>query len=79
MRRPFAAGRVRLGDMETPLRCRMGGAIVSGEVFGIIGWIVFAGLLAAHVYAGYRIVKDGDGELLARGRLERRKRNRRVP
>jgi hypothetical protein len=52
---------------------------VSGEVFGIIGWLVFAGLLAAHVYAGYRIVKDGDGELLARGRLERRKRNRRVP
>jgi hypothetical protein len=57
----------------------MGGAIVSGEVFGIIGWLVFAGLLTAHVYAGYRIVKDGDGELLARGRLERRKRNRRVP
>jgi hypothetical protein len=52
---------------------------MGGEVFAVIGWIVFAGLLAAHVYGAYRIVKDGDGELLARGRLERRKRNRRVP
>jgi hypothetical protein len=56
-----------------------GGAIVSGEVFGIIGWIVFAGLLAAHVYGAYRIVKDGDGELLAWGRLERRRKHRRMP
>jgi hypothetical protein len=50
-----------------------------GELFAVIGWIVFAGLLAAHVYGAYRIVKDGDAELLALGRLERRRKNRRVP
>jgi hypothetical protein len=50
-----------------------------GELFAVIGWIVFAGLLAAHVYGAYRIVKDGDGELLAWGRLERRRKHRRMP
>jgi hypothetical protein len=54
-------------------------ATMGGELFHVIGWLVFAGLLAAHGYAAYRIVKDGDGELLALGRLERRKRKRRVP
>jgi hypothetical protein len=54
-------------------------AAMGGELFAVIGWIVFAGLLAAHVYGAYRIVKDGDAELLALGRLERRRKNRRVP
>jgi hypothetical protein len=54
-------------------------AAMGGEVFAVIGWIVFAGLLAAHVYGAYRIVKDGDGELLAWGRLERRRKHRRMP
>jgi hypothetical protein len=52
---------------------------LGGELFGVIGWLVFAGLLAAHVYGAYRIVKDGDGELLAWGRLERRRKHRRMP
>jgi hypothetical protein len=52
---------------------------MGGELFHVIGWIVFAGLLAAHVYGAYRIVKDGDGELLAWGRLERRRKHRRMP
>jgi hypothetical protein len=50
-----------------------------GELFAVIGWLVFAGLLAAHGYAAYRIVKDGDAELLAWGRLERRRKHRRMP
>jgi hypothetical protein len=52
---------------------------MGGELFAVIGWIVFAGLLAAHVYGAYRIVKDGDAELLAWGRLERRRKHRRMP
>jgi hypothetical protein len=72
-------GEVYVSEAVTRWCAEQAAAAMGGEVFAVIGWIVFGCLLAANGYGAYRIVKDGDAELIALGRLARRKQNRRVP